>query len=231
MPGHPFESGFDLTIRPERLQQPLAWKKPRMIFVNSMSDLFHKEVPKEHIGRVFDTMEQADWHIYQVLTKRSSLLQKFINERYKQRVRLRTSGSVSQSKTSKRLPESLTSKKPKPASASSPWNLLLRPLASLNLAGIDWVIVGGESGPRARPMKPEWARSMCEINAIKPAWRSFLNSGVPTETMASAEQKAPTVVNLMVACTSTCQLEGMKPCATETLRMEIRRRSAGDRCA
>ena len=71
-----------ITLRPERLLQPLAWKKPRMIFVNSMSDLFHKEIPKEYINKVFDTMEKADWHIYQVLTKRSSLLQKFVNERY-----------------------------------------------------------------------------------------------------------------------------------------------------
>jgi protein gp37 len=82
VPGHPFQNGFDLTIRPERLLQPLAWKKPRMIFVNSMSDLFHKGVPKDHIVQVFETMERADWHIYQVLTKRSSLLQKFTNERY-----------------------------------------------------------------------------------------------------------------------------------------------------
>ena len=74
VPGHPFENGFDLTLRPERLLQPLDWKKPRMIFVNSMSDLFHKAVPKAHIAKVFDTMERADWHIYQILTKRSSLL-------------------------------------------------------------------------------------------------------------------------------------------------------------
>ena len=85
VPGHPFENGFDLTVRPERLMQPLDWKKPRMIFVNSMSDLFHKAVPKAHIAKVFDTMERADWHIYQILTKRSSLLQKFINDRYKNR--------------------------------------------------------------------------------------------------------------------------------------------------
>ena len=77
--------GFDLTLRPERLLQPLEWKRPRMIFVNSMSDLFHKDIPKAHIAAVFDTMETADWHIYQVLTKRSSLLQKFINDRYRTR--------------------------------------------------------------------------------------------------------------------------------------------------
>src|ERR1700746_131590 len=85
VPGHPFETGFDLTLRPERLMQPLEWKRPRMIFVNSMSDLFHKDIPKVHIAAVFDTMEKADWHIYQVLTKRSSLLQKFINARYRTR--------------------------------------------------------------------------------------------------------------------------------------------------
>jgi protein gp37 len=72
VPGHPFKTGFDLTLRPERLTQPLEWKRPRMIFVNSMSDLFHKDIPKAHIAAVFDTMEKADWHIYQVLTKRSS---------------------------------------------------------------------------------------------------------------------------------------------------------------
>src|ERR1700738_5376431 len=85
VPGHPFETGFDLTLRPERLLQPRAWKRPRMIFVNSMSDLFHKEIPRAHIAAVFDTMEKANWHIYQVLTKRSSFLQKFINDRYKDR--------------------------------------------------------------------------------------------------------------------------------------------------
>src|SRR6187551_1714522 len=69
VPGHPFETGFDLTLRPARLLQPLSWKRPRMIFVNSMSDLFHKEIPKAHIAAVFDTMEKANWHTYQVLTK------------------------------------------------------------------------------------------------------------------------------------------------------------------
>src|SRR5260370_13357109 len=81
VPGHPFETGFDLTLRPERLFQPLAWKRPKMIFVNSMSDLFHKDIPRAYIAAVFDTMEKADCHIYQVLTKRSSLLQRFINDR------------------------------------------------------------------------------------------------------------------------------------------------------
>ena len=80
--GHPFETGFDLTLRPARLEQPLHWRRSQLIFVNSMSDLFHKEIPKEYIHRVFDTMERADWHVYQVLTKRSSLMRRFVRERY-----------------------------------------------------------------------------------------------------------------------------------------------------
>ena len=80
--GHPFETGFDLTLRPARLEQPLRWRRPQLIFVNSMSDLFHKDIPTEYIHSVFDTMERADWHIYQVLTKRSSLMRRFVQERY-----------------------------------------------------------------------------------------------------------------------------------------------------
>jgi len=72
IPGHPFENGFDLTLRPDRLDQPLKWKRSRMIFVNSMSDLFHKSVPFSFVDAVFDTMEACDWHVFQVLTKRSS---------------------------------------------------------------------------------------------------------------------------------------------------------------
>jgi protein gp37 len=83
--GHPFETGFDLTLRPERLDQPRGWKRRRMIFVNSMSDLFHKKIPHRFISEVFDTMESTDWHTYQILTKRSSPMLRFINERYQDR--------------------------------------------------------------------------------------------------------------------------------------------------
>ena len=76
---HPFERGFDLTLRPKRLSQPMAWRRPRMIFVNSMSDLFHKAVPRAFVDAVFETMESADWHVFQVLTKRSSLMRAYVN--------------------------------------------------------------------------------------------------------------------------------------------------------
>src|SRR5688500_7099010 len=85
VPGHPFENGFDLTLRPERVDQPLRWRRGRMIFVNSMSDLFHKAIPTSFIDHVFQTMEAADWHIYQVLTKRSPRLRQYLKGRYPDR--------------------------------------------------------------------------------------------------------------------------------------------------
>ena len=157
VPGHPFETGFDLTLRPERLLQPLGWKAPRMIFVNSMSDLFHKEIPKSYIASVFDTMERADWHIYQVLTKRSSLLQRFINERYKTHPAPRhiwLGVSIENKQAASRIAHLQKANATTRFLSIEP---LIAPVGKLNLKGIDWVIVGGESGPRARPMDAKWA--------------------------------------------------------------------------
>jgi len=164
VPGHPFETGFDLTLRPERLSQPFAWKRPRMIFVNSMSDLFHKGIPKSYIAVVFDTMEKANWHTYQVLTKRSSLLQKFINDRYRDRpapAHMWFGVSVEDEKAKSRITHLQKTNASIRFLSVEP---LIAPIGKLSLANIHWVIVGGESGPRARPMKEEWAlevRNQC----------------------------------------------------------------------
>lgn len=164
VPGHPFETGFDLTLRPERLRQPFGWKRSRMIFVNSMSDLFHKDIPRSHIDAVFDTMERADWHTYQVLTKRSSLLQKFVNRRYKDHpapTHIWLGVSVENEQATSRVAHLRASRAGIRFLSIEP---LLAPVGKLSLDGIHWVIVGGESGPRARPMKPEWAidiRNQC----------------------------------------------------------------------
>jgi len=164
-PGHPFEQGFDLTLRPERLQQPLAWRRPRMIFVNSMSDLFHKQVPVGFIDRVFFTMERADWHIFQVLTKRSSLMRDYLQHRYGKRltpehiwcgVSVEDQAATVRVRHLQQAPVAVRFLSIEP---------LLGPVRKLNLAGIAWVIVGGESGPRARPLKEEWAlriRDLCQ---------------------------------------------------------------------
>jgi protein gp37 len=157
VPGHPFESGFDLQLRPERLQQPLNWRQPRRIFVNSMSDLFHKEIPKPFIDAVFDTMEAANWHTYQVLTKRSSLMARYLRARYGARKappHVWLGVSIEDAKNAVRL------KHLRAAPASTKFvsfEPLLGSVGKVDLEGIDWAIVGGESGPRARPMVEEWA--------------------------------------------------------------------------
>jgi protein gp37 len=158
--GHPFENGFDLTLRPERITQPLSWKKPRLVFVNSMSDLFHKEVPHTYIDRIFETMEAANWHIFQILTKRSSIMRRYVNQRYKnskapEHVWLGVS-IEDQSKRSRIAHLQQTAARIRFLSVEP----LIGPPGDLNLRGIHWVIAGGESGPHARPMKPDWAVSV-----------------------------------------------------------------------
>lgn len=158
--GHPFEHGFDLTLRPERLGQPLAWKRSRMIFVNSMSDLFHKKVPPEFIDCVFDTMEQADWHVFQVLTKRSSVMRNYLKRRYHSvvppphiwlGVSVEDGGSGVRIKHLREAPAGVRFLSVEP---------LISAVGQVDLTGIHWVIAGGESGPGARPMAIEWAREI-----------------------------------------------------------------------
>ncbi|HUR39195.1 MAG TPA: phage Gp37/Gp68 family protein [Planctomycetota bacterium] len=158
--GHPFEQGFDLRLRPERLSHPLTWKRPRRIFVNSMSDLFHKELPAGFIHQVFDVMEQADWHVFKVLTKRSSLLRDFANDRYRQRpvpahvwmgVSVEDRPALSRVEHLRQANASVRFLSVEP---------LLGPVGKMTLDGIHWVILGGESGPGFRPMHPDWAREV-----------------------------------------------------------------------
>jgi protein gp37 len=127
-----------------------------MIFVNSMSDLFHKEVPKDYISKVFTTMERANWHIYQVLTKRSSLMQKFINERYrgtKAPVHMWFGVSIENRRAVSRLVHLQNTNARIRFLSIEP---LIASVGKLDLKGIDWVITGGESGPGARPIDPKW---------------------------------------------------------------------------
>lgn len=158
--GHPFEVGFDLTLRPERLEQPKSWRRPRLIFVNSMSDLFHKDIPRNYIDRVFDTMESANWHTYQVLTKRSSVMRSFVNSRYRKHPapsNIWLGVSVEDSAALIRIEHLRQSNATVRFVSFEP---LLGPVCSANLDQIDWVIAGGESGPHARPVEVEWLRSL-----------------------------------------------------------------------
>lgn len=153
--GHPYEQGFDLKLWPERLDLPIKWTRPRVIFVNSMSDLFHRDVPDEFIFAVFNTMVIASHHTFQVLTKRPERVVE-LSSQLPWRDNIWMGTSVENQRFVERI-DALrhTGAKVKFLSCEP----LLGPLA-LELEGIDWVIVGGESGPRARPMRADWARDI-----------------------------------------------------------------------
>jgi protein gp37 len=156
--GNPrYKNGFRLTLHPDQLDLPLRWRKRKMIFVNSMSDLFHETVPDEYIKKVFATMVKADWHIFQILTKRAERVAQLAPKlpwpsHVWQGVSVESQLYTKRVTALQKVPASVRFLSVEP---------LLAPIAKLPLDGIHWVIVGGESGPRHRPIKPEWVR---EIN-------------------------------------------------------------------
>ncbi|MCD6507982.1 phage Gp37/Gp68 family protein [Candidatus Poribacteria bacterium] len=155
--GNPrYKNGFRVTLHEDLLDLLLRWKKPSMIFVNSMSDLFHKEVPSHFIRRVFETMEKAHWHIFQILTKRSARLKELASSLpWPSNVWMGVSVELPQYyfriEDLRCVPASVRFLSCEP---------LLGALPDLPLDGIHWVIVGGKSGPNARPMKPEWVEDI-----------------------------------------------------------------------
>lgn len=158
VPGHPYEQGFDLRLWPDRLRLPLAWRKPRMIFVNSMSDLFHERVPVQFIEEVFEVMKEASWHVFQVLTKRADRLSELAARldwppNVWMGVSVETAAYVWRAERLRTVPSAVRFLSIEP---------LLGPIEKLDLEGIDWVIVGGESGPGARPMELSWVRAIRE---------------------------------------------------------------------
>lgn len=161
-----YRNGFDLTLEPHMLEHPLRWRQPRRVFVNSMSDLFHADVPTMYIKRVFDVMRRASWHQFQVLTKRSERLLA-LDPFLKWQPQVWMGVSVENEEYLFRIDHlRRTGAKIKFLSIEP----LLGPLRKLNLRGIDWVIVGGESGPGARPVDPEWVREIrdCCLGARVP---------------------------------------------------------------
>lgn len=147
-----YRNGFELTLQPRMVELPLTWKKPQTIFVNSMSDLLHKDVPLEFIERVFDVMRRAHWHRFQVLTKRAERLAE-INERVTWASNIWMGVSVESEKYLDRIDELRKSGAHVKFLSLEP---LLAALPNMNLHGIDWAIVGGESGPGARPIREAW---------------------------------------------------------------------------
>src|ERR1043166_725460 len=157
VPGHPYEQGFDLRLVPEKLEEPLKWRRPRHIFVNSMSDLFHEAVPTEYIGRVIDTMRRADWHVFQVLTKRATRMREVLLSEFTEALALpNVWWGVSVEDRKHGVPRIGELQRMPTATRFLSVEPLLEDLGELHLDGIAWVIVGGESGWKARPMREEW---------------------------------------------------------------------------
>ncbi|MBK8946172.1 MAG: phage Gp37/Gp68 family protein [Ignavibacteriae bacterium] len=157
-----YENGFKFSLMPERLEQPFKKKKPTKYFVNSMSDLFHEEIPKEFLDKIFDVIEKTPQHIYQILTKRDKrMLEYFQNKSVPKNVWL----GVTSENRKDGLPRIDILRKINASVKFLSIEPLLEDLGKINLKGINWVIVGGESGYKARPMKEEWAiniKDQCE---------------------------------------------------------------------
>jgi protein gp37 len=152
IPDHPYEQGFDLRLWPHRLEQPLKWSRPRMIFVNSMSDLFHEDIPVGYIQRVFDVMGQAEQHTFQILTKRHERLvalapQLTWHPNVWMGVTIENRRFVERADYLRQVDATVRFISAEP---------LLGPMEGLDLHGVDWLIAGGESGHRHRPVREEW---------------------------------------------------------------------------
>jgi protein gp37 len=148
-----YEKGFDLSLHESAIELPLKWKKPQRIFVNSMSDLFHKQVPVEFIQKIFDVMRRAHWHEFQILTKRSDRLLE-LDRILDWKPNIWMGVSVENQDYTFRIDHLRQTHALTKFLSLEP---LLAPIRKLNLIGIDWVIVGGESGPGARKMDATWA--------------------------------------------------------------------------
>lgn len=161
VPGHPYEQGFDLRLVPEKLKEPLKWRSPRFIFVNSMSDLFQPGVPDDYIIKVAEVMNEADWHTFQVLTKRSERMRDLLNSKLRfaaKSAHIWWGVSVEDQKYG--LPRIEHLRAANTVMRFLSVEPLLEHLGQLNLSGIHWVIVGGESGHGARPLNKEWVLSV-----------------------------------------------------------------------
>jgi protein gp37 len=165
IPSHPYEQGFALRLWPERLEQPLRWKRPRVIFVNSMSDLFHEDVPDEYIRQVFDVMRHANRHTFQILTKRHERLAAIAPsldwpDNVWMGVSIENRRFVHRADRLREVPAAVRFVSAEP---------LLGSLVNIDLTGIDWLIAGGESGHHHRPVREQWItelRDLCHAEGV-----------------------------------------------------------------
>jgi protein gp37 len=219
VPGHPYERGFDLRCIPEKLAEPIRWTRARMIFVNSMSDLFHEDVPSDYIRQVAGVMRVANWHTFQVLTKRSERLWTMLRtelRKYAREPHIWWGVSVENQKHG--LPRIDHLREAPAAVRFLSIEPLLEDLGTINLSRISWVIVGGESGSGARPMQPEWVRSIrdqCKVAGVPfffKQWggvRKSLN-GRELDGKTHDAMPAPSAQKLATAAARKCQVQRLE---------------------
>jgi len=209
VPGHPYEQGFDLKLIPQKLTDPLTWSASKMVFVNSMSDLFHKDIPPEYVMQVAQVMKLANWHTFQVLTKRAEYLAEMLQTMLAFAAECEHIWwGVSVENKKHGLPRvDLLRKSPAKVKFLSV-EPLLEDLGDFDLTGIDWVIAGGESGAGARPLQKSWIlglRDLCVRSRVPfffKQWGGFNKSKfgrelegrtydeIPTRTIANPPAKA-----------------------------------------
>jgi protein gp37 len=182
--GNYFAGGFDLTLRPGMLRRPEQWRGTKRIFVNSMSDLFHRDVPDEYIDNVFDVMERVERHIYQILTKRPERMRRYLTKRYREGpapaniwmgVSVESNAFAWRVDMLREAPAAVRFLSMEP---------LIGPVDTVQLDGIDWVIVGGESGPGRRAMEPAWVRDVrdrCRVLKIAFFFKQWHKAGTGRE--------------------------------------------------
>jgi protein gp37 len=164
VPGHPYEQGFDLRLVPEKLAEPFRWSGPRTVFVNSMSDLFQPDVPTAYIEDVVRVMVEANWHTYQILTKRSERLRDLLSTKLRLAARQRHIWwGVSVEDQRYGLPRVRHLRSAPAAVKFLSIEPLLEDLGDFDISGLDWAIIGGESGPGARPMEQEWVDRILKL--------------------------------------------------------------------
>lgn len=192
-----YKNGFKLTLHENDMDLPLKWKKPRTIFVNSMSDLFHKDVPYEFVERVFGVMKKASWHTFQVLTKRPERMNHFTNKIYKDILPNVWLGTTIENKEAVNRLNELKRTRARIKFVS--FEPLVGPVGKINLKGIDWVIVGGESGPNHRTMEKDWVieiKNQCrnlEIPFFFKQWGGFTPKAMGRELDGKTYDEYPDI--------------------------------------
>jgi len=210
--GHPYEQGFDMRLVPEKLAEPLRWRTPKMIFVNSMSDLFHDRVPDDYIVAVARVMVAANWHTYQVLTKRSGRTRDLLNSKLNfAAIEPHIWWGVSVENREYGLPRIDDLRNADARVRFLSVEPLLEDTGKLDLQGIHWMIVGGESGPGARPLQKEWVlslRDQCKRNKVAfffKQWGGVRKSTTGRRLDGKTYDEFPRQVQNPVAPAETCR--------------------------